>query len=416
MGFYFEDHLSMHAAAGLQIEKTLDAIVRRYRGVNPPHAPSYRPYARAGIMRGKDYRYEADFNRQFPKAANGSFVYAWGRIWAEAAGSLKFDLSVHCPTVVYVNQQPFFRSTIFEERYPEARQSLNIPLVAGWNHLVLRFKKTDAGFGGIFGTWLGKLSYYFLMPTSERAGQEGWIFTEPMTSELAVIPGKDSTEADSGVAWLPCQRWTKPQQAMGQCQRIFGLEPGAVAVGWTRGLFLNQGDGEYSLSGEARGPMSVSIADREVFRTEKPGRFAAKVKAPFGQHDVMVCAQCGSRDWGFELELRDGREAVTFASPCNLQGQGFSWIYAGPLPRARMPILLRSATSTSSCLAGTAPPTGDSMPPTCGCARTTRMRSTAGGTTRSASRSTVAAQRPPARLGGDAAVSCRAHAVLRRHL
>jgi unsaturated rhamnogalacturonyl hydrolase len=331
MGFYFEDHQSMHAQAGLQIEKTLDAIVRRYRGVNPPHTPVFRPYAREGILRGKDYRYEADFNREFPKAANGSFVYAWGRIWADAASSLKFDLSVHCPTVVYLNQQCLFKSTIFEERYPEQRQHLSLPLEPGWNHLVLRFKKTDAGFGGIFGTWLGKLSYYFLMPTAERGGQEGWIFTEPMAAELAVIPGKDSTEAGTGVVWRPRQEWPKAQQAMGQCRRIFGLEPGAVAVGWTRGLFLKPDCGEYVLSGNARGPLAVSIADQVAFRTDKAGRFSAKVRVPFGQHDVMVRAQCGSRDWGFELELRDGREPVAFSSPCNLQWQAYPWIYAGPL-------------------------------------------------------------------------------------
>jgi hypothetical protein len=35
MGFYFEDHLSMFASAGLQVEKTLDAIMRRYRMRRP---------------------------------------------------------------------------------------------------------------------------------------------------------------------------------------------------------------------------------------------------------------------------------------------------------------------------------------------------------------------------------------------
>lgn len=331
MGFYFEDHLSMHARAGLQVEKTLDAIARRYRGVNPPHVPVFRPYAREGIMRGKDYRYEADFNREFPQAANGTFVYAWGQIWSDTASELRFDLSVHCPTVVYLNQQSFYRSTILEERYPEARQNLRLPLVAGWNHLVLRFKKTDAGFGGVFGTWLGKLSYFFLMPTAARAGQEGWLFTEPQAGELPVIPGKGMTEADTGVAWRPRSLWTKAQQAMGQCRRIFGLAPGSVAVGWTRGLFLQPADGEYTLSGTARGPLVVSIADREVFTTTRSGRFTARVRVPFGAHDVTVRAQCGAKDWGFELQLSDGREPVVFSSPCNLQGEGQSWIYAGPL-------------------------------------------------------------------------------------
>ncbi len=335
MGFYFEDHLSMHAQAGLQTEKTLDAIVRRYRGVNPPHSPVFRPCARAGIVRGKDYRYVADFSREFPRARAGVFVYAWARIWSERASELKFDLSVHCPTVVYLNRQFIFRSTFEAERYPEKRQHLVLSLAAGWNHVVLRFRKTDAGFGGIFGTWLGKLSYYFLMPTAERGGQEGWIFTEPLAAELATIPGRDSTESDSGAVWLPRRQWPKAQQAQGQCRRIFGLQPGAVAIAWTRGLFLAPGQGEYVLSGSARGPVEVVVGDVPVFATEKAGAFSARIRVPFGHQEVMVRTRCGSRDWGFALGFRRGREAVALASPCNLQGASTPWLFAGPLDEGK---------------------------------------------------------------------------------
>jgi len=331
MGFYFEDHQSMFALAGLQVEKTLDTIVRRYRGQNPPHEPVFRAYVREGIMRGKDYRYVADFNREFPAAANGSYVYAWARIWSDAESELKFDLSVHCPTVVYLNQQEFFRSTIFEERYPDKRQGLRLPLVAGWNHLVLRFKRTDAGFGGIFGTWLGKLSYYFLMPTEGRAGQEGWIFCQPQTSELACIPGKGVSEAETGITWLPRSQWSKAQQALGQCRRIFGQVRGAAAIGWTRGAFLRTESDEYALTGKTSGPITVTIADQVVFTAAKPGRISVKVRVPFGHHDVMVRAECGPRDWGFDLALHDGTEPVALASPCNLQGPALPWVYAGPL-------------------------------------------------------------------------------------
>ncbi len=330
MGFYFEDHQSMYAQAGMQVEKTLDTIVRRYRGVNPPHAPSFRAYAPTGIVRGKDYRYEADFNTVFPKAAAGSFVYAWARIWSDGPAELRFDLSVHCPTVLYVNQACFYRSTIFHERYPKERQCLSLPLVAGWNHVVVRFKKTDAGFGGVFGTWLGKLSYYFLMPTEARTGQEGWIFTEPQAAELEIIPGRGVTEADTGLTWLPCTEWGKAQRSQGQCRRIYGLRSGSSAVGWTRGTFLRPDGGEYLLTGSAQGPVTVVIGDAVVHTAAKAGKFTARVRVPFGVHDVMVQTACGAKDWGFELELRDGKQLVQFTSPCNLQGPALPWIFAGP--------------------------------------------------------------------------------------
>ena len=72
MGFYFEDHQCMFAQAGMQVTKTLDTIVRRYRGQNPQHAPTFRAYVQEGIVRGKDYRYVADFNKEFPDAPERS--------------------------------------------------------------------------------------------------------------------------------------------------------------------------------------------------------------------------------------------------------------------------------------------------------------------------------------------------------
>lgn len=331
MGRYFEDHQSMFAQTGMQVERTLDAVMRRYRGQNPPIGPTFRAYAREGIMRGKDYRYEADFNRWFGRAPNGVYVYAWATIWSDCAGELKFDLSVHCPTVVYLNQQCAFRSTFLEERYPDERQKLRLPLEEGWNHLVLRFQKTSAGFGGVFGTWLGKAPYYFLMPTAERSGQEGWIFCEPQTSELAVIPDRGATEAGTGVTWLPRSEWTPGQQAMGQCRRIFGLKGGASAVGWTRGAFLQPGRGQYALRGRSLGPITVTIADQVVFTAARAGAISGTVRVPFGCHDVMVRTDCAGRDWGFEFALRDDTGPVSFSSPCQVQGSPLPWIYAGPL-------------------------------------------------------------------------------------
>lgn len=332
MGFYFEDHQSMAANAGMQVERTLDAIMRRYLGNNPPHVPMYRAYQRRGIMRGADYRYRADFNREYPEAIDGSYVYVWGRIWSEAASEIKFDVSCECPTVIYCNREILFRSTIFEERYPEKRQRLQIPLRSGWNHLVLRFRKTRAGFGGVFGTWLGKLPYYFLMPTDERVGQEGWIFTAPLAEELTEVPGAGVTEANSGLAWRPEQSWSKAERGWGQCRRIFGLVPGACAVGWTRGMFLKPGTHAYTLSGRSISPIAITIADQLVFSSRTGGAFTVKVPVAFGRNDIMVTTECGGRDWGFELTLRDGGEPVELSNPSNLQGPPMPWIYLGPLP------------------------------------------------------------------------------------
>ena len=249
-------------------------------------------------------------------------------------------LSVQCPTELFLNRQSCFRSTFFEERYPDRRQRLQLQLEAGWNHFVVRFKKTRAGFGGVFGTWLGKAPYYFLMPTADRAGREGWIFCAPQAAELPSIPGRDTTEADTGLKWFPNSQWSQAQLAMGQCQRLYGLVPGAEAVAWTSGAFLQPGAGEYVLSGRSLGPLAIAIAGREVFASDKAGRISATAAIPVGHHDVVVRAGCGDRDWGFELTIEDGRNPVALSSPCRLQGSPLPWIFAGPLAPAQAAALV----------------------------------------------------------------------------
>ncbi|MGH7995847.1 MAG: glycoside hydrolase family 88/105 protein, partial [Opitutaceae bacterium] len=252
-------------------------------------------------------------------------------LWSDGPGEIKLDLSAHSPTVLYRNRECLFRSSFLEERYPSARHTLPIALEAGWNHFVLRFTKTPAAFGGIFGTWLGKLPYYFLMPTAERAGQEGWLFSEPQKAELAQFPGAGMNEEATGIHWRPRAVWSKAQLAGGQCRRIFGRVPGAAAAAWTRGAFLEAGTADYRLSGRSFGPIAVAIGGRLVFSAAKAGRFSTTVRVPFGWHDVQVRTGCGARDWGFDLSFRHGVHTVVLTNPCRLEGPPHPWMYAGPL-------------------------------------------------------------------------------------
>ncbi len=331
MGYFFEDQNSMYAQAGCTIARTLEAVARRYVGVNPPHPPTYRAYCKRGIHRAKDYRYEVDFDRIFPNAVAEQYVYAWARYWSDNGAELKFDVTCFGPMAVYCNGASVFRSGIVQERYRDTRHSVAIQLAAGWNHFVIRFKKTRAGFGGRFGTWLGKLPYYFLMPTEERGGQEGWIYTPPMSRELETLPGAGLSEKATGLKWLPEETWEAAELKKGQLARIFGPTRAAVAVGWTTGSFLHEGPGGYRLQGHHRGSISVWIADREVFRAAGSGKIAAAIEAPFGCHPVMVKCACEGDDWGFEIALHHGNEAVPLQSPCRIQGASQPWIYLGPL-------------------------------------------------------------------------------------
>jgi rhamnogalacturonyl hydrolase YesR len=320
----------MFARAGFQTDTALGCIVRRYVGQNPPHGCTFRAYSKRGIQRGKDFRYHADFNQFFPDARLGQFVYAWSKYFSQAAGELRFDVSCASPMLIYCNGKVVFKSDIFTERYPDERHTISIPLEPGWNHLVIRFEKTRAGFGGIFGTWLGKLYYYFLMPTPEREGQEGWIFTDPVSGEIPALPGPGMSERATGRLWHPDFHWNSSQKYLGQLHRIYGLSPGNFAIGWTKAMLTRPGSGEYRLTGNHRGSISVYVNDVDVYSATKSGKISATVRLPFGYHDVWVKSSCDDSDWGFEISLHDGAEPVKLASPCNVTGSTDPWLYAGP--------------------------------------------------------------------------------------
>ncbi|PTY08540.1 rhamnogalacturonyl hydrolase [Opitutaceae bacterium EW11] len=331
MGFYFDSRNSMFGQAGMHIEATLEGVVRRYVGCNPAHPPTFRAYSRRGILRGKDYRYDADFNRFFPDAQAEQYVYAWAKYWTDRDAELMFDVSCFSPMVIYCNREVVFRSNIFTERYADQRTRLTIKVKAGWNHFIVRSKKTKAGFGGRFGTWLGKLPYYFIMPTKEREGQEGWIFTRPLSAELDSLPGPGMTEADTGLEWLPELTWSAEKRRVGQLNRIFGLVPGGYAVAWTKGLFLRPGKHAYTLKGEHRGSVQLLVNDTVVYEASKSGAVNAKIEVPFGDHDVMVKSGCNdAKDWGFTLSIVDTGTDVGLRSPSNTVGTTEPWIYIGP--------------------------------------------------------------------------------------
>jgi len=331
MGYYFPDHKSLFARVGADLDAALECIIRRYIGANPPHGLTFRAFDTRGIVRGPDFRYHADFDRIFPNAKPGQFVYAWAKYFSESPSELKFDVNCRSPMVIYCNGIVVFKSDIVSERYPDQRQTILIPIQAGWNHLVIRFEKTHAGFGGGFGTWLGKLCYYFLMPTPEREGQEGFIHSEPMNDELTALPGAGMSESQTGLAWHPKLGWDAAANRVGQLQRIYGLFADHFAIGWTRAFFPQAGHAEYRLKGSHRGSISVTINDEEVFSARGSGAIDAMVLVPAGYRDVLVRCCCDDTDWGFDLSIGgEGGHALPLKSPCNIAGCDQAWIFAGP--------------------------------------------------------------------------------------
>lgn len=185
---------SMANASEFQSAK---AIVERYLSLHAEGSYTYRPFMKKGICRGSDYRYHADMHQLLPSARLGTFSYLWGTYEAADRMSLRFALIPYGPVKIYVNGVLEAGSDIFSERY-RSKQIFDLPMQKGTNDLVLVCENTSGGFGCEFGTWVGKLDYYFFMPSLYPA-MEGVCYSEPQQTLLETV----HPEALKNLTWLP---------------------------------------------------------------------------------------------------------------------------------------------------------------------------------------------------------------------
>lgn len=340
MGVYFDDDLSICGRQGDNISRNIQTIIQRYIGANPPHPLTYRAYSRRGIKRFRDYRYHFCCQELFPEATPESLVYAWAKLWSDQEADLNLAVSGYGPVTVYFNQREVFKTNIINERFPDYKSNLKVRLEPGWNNFVLKFTKTPAGFGGLFGSASPKsLPLHFVIASRERDGQEGWLFTQPLTAPLKELPENGVSEKESGLEWNPLPKWTESELKLGQLRRIFGLETGCAAIGWTKAYLSQPGVAEYLLQGSCAGPLRVFIGGREVFHSAASGAFKQKIKGAYGNQDLVVISSCQGADWGFHLDLFQGAERVSLASPVPVQGGADVWFYVGPFEDSSLPEL-----------------------------------------------------------------------------
>lgn len=158
-------------------------IVERYLSLHGEQAYTYRPYIMGGLYRRADYRYHADLQTLLPEAALGSFSYLWATWHASGESTLRFALIPYGPVRIFVNGSLCAKSDIFSERW-RSKVIFDLPMQAGINDIVLECENTSGGFGGEFGTWVGKLDYYFLTPDQLM---EGVWYSEPEREQLPQI-------------------------------------------------------------------------------------------------------------------------------------------------------------------------------------------------------------------------------------
>ncbi len=322
MGYYFDDSKSLYAYEGTDVNAALCSIAYRFMGQNIKHGLYYRAYTNAGIVRTTDYRYVIDFNKIFPDSKQKDCVWAFTKLWSNGDSTYGIDINCFGPMEMYVNGEEAYKSDIFKERYSETVTRVFIKLKAGWNDIRFRWKKTKAGFGGQFGTWIGKWDLYTLMPTKERDGQEGFVFTDIVSDSYVPEFEAGMSEADFDGKLYPEIKF--PVDGKGQLTHMYGTPEGKYAIAWASAFFDKMGTASYKFRIAAKGAATVYVDKKEVFSF---GGGSAEFDADIalGRHDIFVKSVC-SGDWGFDLSVDD----ITLESAARVKGTDDAWMYIGP--------------------------------------------------------------------------------------
>ena len=324
MGYYFDDSQSINAYEGTDPQAIISSLAYRYMGQNLKHGLYYRAYTNNGIVRTTDYRYLVDFNKIFPDSKDKECVWAFTKFYSAGKSSFGWDINCFGPMVVYVNGEVAYKSDIFKERYSETSTRVFMDVEEGWNDIRIQFKKTKAGFGGQFGTWIGKWDMYTLMPTKERDGQEGFVFTELVPDDYVPDFEIGMSEKNFDKKLYPVINWSDDEMNKGQLTRMFGTPNGQYAVGYTKVFADDINNTTHKFTLDTKGETVVYINKKEVFKT-KGGKETFEATLPLGTYDIYVKCICGGNDWGYTLEC----DTVEFESAARVKGTDDVWMYIG---------------------------------------------------------------------------------------
>ena len=324
MGYYFDDSQSINAYEGTDPQAIISSLAYRYMGQNLKHGLYYRAYTNNGIVRTTDYRYLVDFNKIFPDSKDKECVWTFTKFYSAGKSSFGWDINCFGPMVVYVNGEVAYKSDIFKERYSETSTRVFMDVEEGWNDIRIQFKKTKAGFGGQFGTWIGKWDMYTLMPTKERDGQEGFVFTELVPDDYVPEFEIGMSEMDFDKKLYPVINWSDDEMKKGQLTRMFGTPNGQYAVGYTKVFADDINNTTHKFTLDTKGETVVYIDKKEVFKTNG-GKETFDATLPLGTYDIYVKCICNGSDWGYTLEC----DTVEFESAARVKGTDDVWMYIG---------------------------------------------------------------------------------------
>ncbi|RTE11281.1 glycoside hydrolase family 88/105 protein [Paenibacillus whitsoniae] len=344
MTYYFDAQESAYAQFGDDEGAVLGLLADRYKGANPPVPFIFRVSYPSGVRQTREGLYELDLQAKFPDARPGHFAYAYALVWSDSERNLDLLLESLGPVQAYLNEERIFRSNVIEEILPDARVKLNVTFAKGWNRLFVKMTSTPAGFGCRLGADEAKVRILnVLTPFPSRAGQSGWVYSEPVEKDL-FPDGPDvhrlAAEECSGLRWLPAQQWDEAQRRLPNFARMFGGgRPGQLAYAWTKLELERLGGAPVVLEGQASGPITVWVNGTAVLEQPHAGSFRKELALGGGSCDVLVRSVCTDAAWGFTLGASCAGASCRFALPVPVKGTDQAWMFVGPLdPDTDLPL------------------------------------------------------------------------------
>ncbi len=347
MAYYFDDYSDIFRQSQGDISHTLSVMADRYMGENPEHEYTARPFTTCGVMRNKDYRYVFDAGKVFPDAEDGSYVYLWGKIRRSGEGSLRFTLIPFGPAKIWMNGEEVFASDFVAERFADNPITIDIPVKAGWNNLILRFTKTKAGFGGEFGTWLGKLDYYFMHGRKEWEEMEGFDYTKPTFERITDF------ENELEKKLLPMPEWSDDEKTCGVLNRVFSDKKDSLAGKKiaARSRFVLYKTSVVTIKADFGGDGKVLFVDgKKVLDGEK-------ISLTSGLHDILYILSAGKSApvLDFSAKVTDERGSeISLKNPLLAEkiGSAFPWMFAGPFEKTSDDRLADFSSASRNMLVG----------------------------------------------------------------
>jgi len=242
---------------------------------------------------------------------------------------MTFELSCFGPVIIYCNGERVYKPNVLIERRMDLSASFTVQLKKGWNNFVLRFIRTNIGCGGILGAVSSRnRPQSFIVPSADREGQRGWLYTLPLKKPLEKLPEAGMTEEETGVAWYPLKDWLPKKKRWSDEKNVF-TEEKLLGCRWTK-LFAEKSGEIHNKGEEIPAVYRYTWTIIPLYESGKSGEFEFKTELKYGYYDLFVINQCGDTDWGFELDCFAEDKNVRFINPLNVKGTDDKWIYAGP--------------------------------------------------------------------------------------